>query len=169
MTREQLRAELDKTTDWEQRQTLFARLGMANRAVDDLVEITPELAAYEKWHGHLTEWRQILSDRLLAGAPNAMQGLTWSIKRIDHDLDLVNEAFPSNLPLDDLMREAGYVPLDAVSRAHGDAWLGSLPKVERKLAELRKRRDRAQLELDQALRDTEDPVRESDSVENHVS
>jgi len=170
MTVEQLRAELDNTTDWQRRQTLLARLGMAGLAIDILADINPELEALTKWHAHLVEWRQILSDRLLAGAPNAMQGLAWSIKRIDHDLDFLNEGFPANMPIDDLMREAGYVPRDSVSRAHGDAWLGPLPKVESRLVELQKRRDQAQADLDEALRDANGhTIPETGGVENHVS
>jgi hypothetical protein len=33
-----------------------------------------------------------------------------SIVRIDRGLDFMNEMLPANLPLDGLMREAGYVP-----------------------------------------------------------
>lgn len=163
MTREQLIVAHAKATDWQEKETLRARLFQANLAIDHLAEIEPELAAYEKWYGHLTEWRQILTDQLLVGASNTRQALTWSIKRIDQDLDLLNEGYPA-LPLDDLMREAGYVPRDPVARAHGDAWLGSMPRVQLRLAELRKRRDEAQHELDLALGLNHAPT-ERDSVE----
>jgi hypothetical protein len=164
MTVEQLRTEVETATDWQRGQTFRARLTQANLALDRLAEIEPELAAFEKWHGHLIEWRQILSDRLLTGAVTAMQGLTLSIKRIDRDLDFMNEAFPANMPLDDLMREAGYVPRDSVARAAGDAWLGSIPRAELRLAELRQQRDQAQRQLDQALGQDE-PTQTERSVE----
>jgi hypothetical protein len=56
------------------------------------------------------------------------------------------------------MAAAGYIPRDLVARAQGEAWFGSLPEVEPRLAELRRRRDEAQQRLNDALRDERVPA-----------
>lgn len=46
---------------------------------------------------------------------------------------------------------ARYAPRNPVARAAGEAWLGCLPDVERRLAELQKRRDAAHADLASAM------------------
>mgnify|MGYP001591526214 CR=1 FL=1 len=177
MTLDQLQAELAALLDpldiprsWitrqlndyeERRRILSARIAAYRAATSTLAEVDPQIAPLKKWHGHQVAWRKTLCDRLLALPARLrdpvqlalQQSLRLSIIRIDRGLDFMNDMLPANLPLDDLMREAGYVPRDPVARAHGEAWFGCLPDVERRLRDLQKRRDAAQADLDDALRD----------------
>jgi hypothetical protein len=128
-----------------------------------LAEVAPKIAFDTRWRDFLVAARQTCCDGLLACPPRArtdMERATqekweFSIKRIDRGLNLGTngECHYANLPLDDLMRDAGYVPRDLVSRAQGDAWYGTLPTVERRLKELIAKRDDAQTRLDRALAD----------------
>ncbi len=62
------------------------------------------------------------------------------------------------LRLGQLMREAGYEPAGAdADRSFSGVmpWFGSLPEVERRIANLQKQRDDAQARLDEALLDDE--------------
>jgi hypothetical protein len=134
--------------------TLDARILTIQIAQSILAEVDPLLATYTKWRDHLVSWRKTLCDELLACPAIKQRGLELSIQRIDWGLDFVNEMLPANLPLDDLMREAGYVPRDAVARANGEAWLGSMPAVEERLKALQARHDDARERLDAALAET---------------
>jgi hypothetical protein len=161
--------EQDIPLSWTRRQlddlrqkrcVLDARLTTARRATSTLAEVGPQIATLTKWRDHLAAWRATLCDRLVALAPahtapefGQRQTLELSITRIDQGLDLGpsgNCAY-GHLPLDDLMRDAGYVPRDLVARAQGEAWLGCMPDVERRIAELQKRHDDAQARLTEAL------------------
>jgi len=106
-------------------------------------EVEPQIATLTAWRDHLIAWRQILCDQLLALPRHdaGEQGLRLSIVRIDFGLDGIDDTLlPSSIPLDELMRAAGYVP-------RGPAWLGTLPETERKLRELTQRRDECALSL----------------------
>jgi hypothetical protein len=137
------------------RSALRACIYTIRSAKSELADVDPQLAAFTKWHDHLVSWRKTLCDQLVACPPQARIGIELSIKRIDRGLDLMGELLPGNLPLDDLMRDAGYVPRDAVARAHGEAWLGTLPYVEQRLAELQRRRDDTQARLNADVREQE--------------
>jgi len=166
MTLEQLEQELAALPDpldipprqveqYETRRSMLrARAQTIRVATGTLADVEPRLLELEKWHGHLVSWRKTLCNQLLACLPHQQYALKLSILRIDRGLDLMGEGFPSNLPLDDLMRDAGYVPSSPVARANGEAWLGSMPRVEERLKELRRQRDDAQARLDAALRDS---------------
>jgi len=164
-----LPAETDVPLSWTQRQlddlrqqqgTLMNRIQVAHRSVGILAEVDPQIAALIKWRDHLVRWRQLLCDRLAALPPprtgpelGERQKLEMSIQRIDYGLDLgpAGSCMYGNIPLDDLMREAGYVPRDAVARADGEAWFGTLPSAEWRLKELQARHDDAKCRLDEAL------------------
>jgi hypothetical protein len=135
------------------RAMLQARAQTIRLAESTLADVNPEIAKLTKWHEHLMTWRTTLCDRLMACPPHKQSGLKLSLLRVDRGLDLMSDLLPANLPLDDLMREAGYVPKDPAARARGDAWLGSLPYVEHRLSELVTRRDDTQARLDAALHD----------------
>jgi len=118
-----------------------------------LAEVEPLIATLTTWRDHLVTWRQTLEEQLAATGPQDRRryGLELSVERIDRGLDLVNEAYPANIVLDDLMREAGYQPRDLVARANGECWLGTLAYTEQRLRELRPRRDDARDRLDAVL------------------
>ena len=80
-----------------------------------LAEITPQLHALEKWHGHLLGWRALLITQLEATAPTDPRayGIQLSIRRINVGLDLINEAHPGRMVLDDLDGERGLCALVA--------------------------------------------------------
>jgi hypothetical protein len=150
----------------DRRRTLVRTIGQVHTWTATVAELTPQIDALTKWRDFLIPARQKLGDELLTPADNPrdpvyrarVHALKLSITRIDRGLDLLGEMLPANLPLDDLMREAGYIPRDAVARAHGDAWLGTLPDTERRLRELTQKRDDAQARLDFVLRDEPVPT-----------
>jgi hypothetical protein len=140
------------------RAVLDARIRTVRMSKDILAQVEPRIAFDTKWRDHLREWLAILGERLLALGDARTDidrarviALKLSIMRIHRGLNF-NEMLPGHLPLDDLLHEAGFVPRDAVARANGDAWYGTLPVVEQRLAELTARRDDAQTRLDAALR-----------------
>jgi hypothetical protein len=140
------------------RSRLLAQIQTIGMAQATLADVDPKVAELEKWRDHLVSWRKALCDELLA-CPRTEAGrlrcLELSVIRIDRGLDFMNEAYPARLPVDDLMAAAGYVPHDAVARAHGDAWLGPMPSVEQRLRELHARQADARTRLHAALGDGE--------------
>lgn len=168
---------LDFPRSWTQRQVIeyeerrrwfTARENVAYNAMPVIAECEPKIVVYTRWRDHQIVWRGQLSERLVAiptdthdRAELGLQRLLrLSIARIDRNLDFMNDILPAHLPLDDLMAEAGYVPRDLIARAAGEAWLGCLPEVEHRLAQLIARRDAAQRQLDDALRDVPSTVTE---------
>lgn len=119
----------------------------ANAAI---AELDPQIASAQDWRRYLRKWRKKLGDELLALPPRdpRQHGYRLSITRIDRGLDFVNELLPARLPLDDLMAADGFVPHDAHTRARGDAWFGTMPEVEHRIAFLQKKRDEVQARLD---------------------
>jgi hypothetical protein len=161
--------EQDVPLSWTRRQlddlrqkrgVLEGRLATARKAVSTLAEVAPQIASLTKWRDLLVAWRKTLNDELLALPPartgpalGRRQTLELSIARIDQDLDLgpSGNCVYANLPLDDLMREAGYAARDLLARARGENWLCCMPDAERRIAELQQRRDDAQQRLTEAL------------------
>lgn len=111
-------------------------------------------AALEPWLDFLVPARQTLCDELIAcgrGSPKR-NGLELSIQQIDRGLPFNMEMLPQHLPLDDLLRVAGYQTADAtLVNTSGKGWRGSLPDVERKIAALTKQREHAEAKLADAL------------------
>jgi hypothetical protein len=150
----------------DRRSRLTSLVARARAAVLTLAKVEPQWGTLTNWRDHLVDWRARLSDELLADEPRntdpkaqvRINGLKLSIIRIDRGLDLVHDMLPANLRLDDLMREAGYIPHDAVARAHGEAWHGSLPDVQARLKELERRRADAWAVLSAAVGAEAPPV-----------
>ena len=115
--------------DGRKRSSLLNALQTIRLSRATLAEVEPQIATYERWHTHLVTWRQTLLTTLEATPANDARtyGLELSIRRIDVGLNLQDEAYPAHLPLDTLMHEAGYIPRDAITRANGEAWYGTLP------------------------------------------
>jgi hypothetical protein len=116
-----------------------------------LKSVEPKIVTLTTWHDHLVAWRAELSERLSTCDASTKHAIELSIRRIDYGLDFMNQAYPANLPLDDLMRDAGHIPCDAFARASGDQWFGTLPVVTQRLQELIAKRDEAQRMLDHVL------------------
>jgi hypothetical protein len=146
--------------DYEtKRAVLVAQLQTVGLAQYALRKVEPKIATLTKWRDHLVAWQKELAAQLEAHPaeqalhPHEMamrEKLQLSLKRIRVGMDLrspESECMYANLPLDDLMRDAGYVPRDLVARAEGDAWHGSLSYVEPMLSELIAQRDDAVVRL----------------------
>jgi hypothetical protein len=92
-----------------------------------------------RWRNHVVGWRETLCMRLME-SPQAPSGARWalevSIKAIDKGMTILDDSMCDNLPLDELMREAGY------DREAGRA-LGCLPEVRERIAFLSQRLDQA--------------------------
>ena len=139
------------------RSVLRARIETIRRASATLADVGPEIATLTGWHDFLDASRETLCAQLLALASGDQRqhGVKLSIMQIDRGLDFRNEGYPASLPLDDLLSAAGYASSrGTLARTCGEAWRGSLPEVEHRLAELQARRDDAQRRLDAALRDS---------------
>ena len=133
---------------------------MARQAQDELADIDNQFWNPTRLgtdHRNLTEIRAELATELVA-CPRAemdrVHALKISIQATDgRGFDLMNEAIPLSLPLFEKLKARGYV-----GRAHAPwnpmaALFGSLPTIERRLADLQQRRAMAQARLDAALRD----------------
>ena len=107
----------------------------------DSAEIDEQIAALQKWVGHLTSWRSTCVEKLAEGYPpglNPRQQHRWivdvtsTLSAIDRGND-PHAVQPEDWFLVRLMTEAGYVwPRD---------FAGSLPVTEERLAALVTRRD----------------------------
>lgn len=143
----------EQAKDGATRSFLSGRLRILENGSATLVALMPRIECDTTWRDHLTEWRQTCLSTLATLDARDPQRYGWelSIQRIERGLELMTEALPARLPLDDLMAAAGYVPESAVSRAAGDSWYGTLPEVERRLRELITKRDDAQDRIDRVL------------------
>jgi hypothetical protein len=141
------------------RAVLTVRIRTIRSCTTTLAEVDPQLRTLTTWRDHLTTWRKTLLDRLEALPPartgpelGAQQNLKRSILQIDRGLDFRNGAFPVNLPLDDLMRADGLEsPRGTLVSTCGEAWRGSMPLVEQRLAQLQQQHNDAQQQLDDAM------------------
>lgn len=151
-----------------QRLALDRRIRQAREAMATLAALgTADADA--AWRDHLTAWRAVLCDELLAikspiRDPKTMgksRSLSLSIRCIDFGLRVVEDTGYdlTTLRLGELMREAGYAVEGADPDRHYAGtmpWHGSLPEVEQRIEDLTKRRERAQAALDDALLDDDE-------------
>ena len=148
---------------WGRRSALEGCMRVLDASRRTLAEVEPQIAEQEAWLEFLTRSRQTLGDDLAAIDPAARDNKTLgradalklSIRQIDRGIDFRNELCPVWLPLDDLLREAGYQDAGTLASTVGAAWRGSLPRVNHRLAELRKRRDQTRGALNAARREAE--------------
>lgn len=138
---------------WERRRTLTKHIGIFQSAIGAIVEADAQLPQLEPWRDFLVTARQTLCDELIAcGRGPQRNGLELSIQQIDRGLPFSMEMLPQHLPLDDLLRVAGYQTTDStLVNTSGKGWRGSLLDVERKIAALTKQREHAQSKLANAL------------------
>lgn len=176
MTVEDMQTELanmlatpDLPGSWTQRQrdeyetkrrTLEALIRVARQAQDELADIDNQFWNPTRLgtdHRNLTEIRAELATELVA-CPRAemdrVHALKISIQATDgRGFDLMNEAIPLSLPLFEKLKARGYVGPAHAPWNPMAALFGSLPTIERRLADLQQRRAMAQARLDAALRD----------------
>lgn len=146
----------------QQREALEARRLSIQRTTAMLADLEGTITTEEQWGAHLEAWRAMLCTELLA-FPRRVSGVELgrrqnvelSIITIDRGLQPHGQWTLETLRLGALMREAGYVEGPKVdNQVHGPLpWFGSLPDVERRLADLRRQRDNWQRALDDALMD----------------
>jgi hypothetical protein len=125
-----------------------------------LDEVTPQVASLTAWRAKLERWRAPLARELLDiseqrthAARARAQLLRLSLTKVDRGLD-TTEALPMTLPLDDLMAEDGYAPVQQPEgRVAAMPWLGSLREVDQRLKKLTARERDARERLALALAD----------------
>lgn len=138
---------------WQYREQLRNAIGLLQRGTRTLEETEPAIDNLEKWLGDLNTMRDRLCDELKACPPQSpkMLGLTLSIRQIDSGLRFHSEGYPASLPIDDLLKAAGYDMGGTLTMTCAARWPGSLADTERRLKALRKRHDDAQSALGSGL------------------
>lgn len=148
----------------QQRETLSTRMKTIRSVTSALAHLEPELATEIKWRDHLVGWRQTLCDELLAFPSRIRDDREWGRKQsVQLSIMAIDQGRFSDeggwsletLRLGHLMREAGYVEGPKIeNQTHGRLpWFGSVPEVERRIADLQTRLASAEAALDEALMD----------------
>lgn len=137
----------------QRRQQLRNAVMMFKLAIPTREETESAIPPLEKWLDDLNTMRETLCDELKACPPQSpkMLGLKLSITMIDRGLNFRSELHPDKLPIDDLLKAAGYDMGGTLALTCAARWPGSLMDTERKLKALRKRHDDAARELRNAL------------------
>lgn len=139
---------------WQDGQTRMKHIRLVRSDIAAIKEADAQLPQLEQWLSFLVFARQTLCDEYLACDRRSPKRdtLELSIRQIDRGLPFSLEMLPVRLPLDDLLRVAGYQSVnDTLVSTSGRGWRGCLPEVERKVAALIKQREHAERRLADAL------------------
>jgi hypothetical protein len=130
-----------------QQSTLRNRASVIRNQRDLLAEIEPQVDRFSRFVDLQREWLTASAEKIAALAPGDRSRYGWqlSVRWIERGLDFEHEALPARLPVEDLMRDAGYARAD---------WLGPLPYCEARLRELQARAADARLRLQWVLADS---------------
>lgn len=158
--------DLPGNMSMRERDTYSATRREIDGRIRNIQSLSSELAALRpkaedvKWRGHMVEWREILCAELLASPErpknreeqDRQQSIKLSIIAIDRGLPDGRSLLAMRLGR--LMYDTGY---RVVVGPHSNVmpWFGSLPEVDRRMAEVEKRRAKLQAGLDDALLDDE--------------